>query len=328
MVIAGPLLIPSSPHGAYVSFAVLALLSAQALCDSASALYAQLLQIDGRFGRAAIQSALNGGLSALAILSLGPHIGIWAWPGGMLADSLWQAVYLRMSLKRSTLGATAPPVAFRHLLASFGPSIGLVSFTLLYGMTDRVTGLIAGAGTLALWTWALRLGNTASGLISAPVVTAVFSRSHAHGRREPHMYGIALLFSLSLAILAVVGYQIAGPDAVGFLFGGGRLSASQLHHLINLARLAILAGIPVSVFTVTSRACAARGDFRSSTGAFAIGAILYPAIIAATFGALQYLSLGVAYALASAVAATLSFGIVVRRGWLTVPKLSASRQGA
>jgi putative peptidoglycan lipid II flippase len=325
--IATPLLTSEAPRGAPIPLVILALLSLQALCESASAMYSQLLQIDGRFGRSALQSCLNGALSIILILGLAPLIGIWAWPVGMFVDSLWQAIFLHVSLRSSGPRVTAPRVTVRDLVVAVGPPLALSALTVLYSFTDRIGALAAGVGTLALWTWALRLGNTATGLISQPVATVVFSRGHSRGSREPTLYGAALLVSVALAVLAVVVYEIVGPQIVRLVFGGTRVSPRDLNHLVSLGRFAILAGIPVAMFTVTSRACAARGRFRPVIAAFALGAVLYPVVLALLFNDVGYRSLGIAYLLASAVAAMVNLTTVTRQNWLRFPTITRLRQG-
>jgi peptidoglycan biosynthesis protein MviN/MurJ (putative lipid II flippase) len=326
IVLAWPILTAIAPHGAPSPFVILICLSVQALCESGSAMYSQVLQVDGRFGRSALQSCLNGALSIIVILVFAPYVGILAWPIGMVVDSLWQAVFLHLSVRSSGRKVTVPRVTRRHLIVAVGPSLTLFGLTIVYSMTDRIAGLAAGAGTLALWVWALRMGNTGTGLISQPIATVVFSRGHSRGDREPALYGVALCASVSLAVLAVAGYQLVGPEVVRLLFGGGRVSARDVGHLVTLTRLAILAGIPLSVFTVTSRACAARGRFRPTIVAFAAGAICYPALIAIFFGGLSFRSLGVAYALASAVTAVISLATVQRQGWIKLPSKRVSAQ--
>jgi putative peptidoglycan lipid II flippase len=326
--LAVPLLSPSAPRAFALPVLLFVFLSAQALCESASAMYSQLLQIDGRFGRSAIQSCLNGAVSIVVIVVLAPDIGIWAWPAGMLTDALWQAAFLHVSLKSNEAKAALPRISARDLLVAVGPPLILFGLTAIYSVTDRVAGLAAGVGTLALWTWALRVGNTTTGLISQPIATVVFSRGHLRGAREPVLYGAALCLSLVLALVAVGGYELVGPRIVRLLFGGGRVSPRNLGHLVTLTRLAILAGIPLSLFTVTSRACAARGNFRPVIIAFGIGAAMYPGMIAIGFAQLGYRSLGVAYVVASLTTALLNLETVRRRGWLRLSGFRTVNQTA
>jgi O-antigen/teichoic acid export membrane protein len=131
-----------------------------------------------------------------------------------------------------------------------------------------------------------------------------------------------------LAVLAVVVYEIVGPQIVRFLFGSTRVSTRDLDHLVSLTRLVVLAGIPVAIFTVTSRACAARGRFRPVIAAFALGAVLYPLSLAALFGGVGYRSLGIAYLLASAFTAVVNLTTARRKGWLRLPRITRLRQEA
>lgn len=327
VVVAGPLLLIHAPIELSLLVLVLAFLSAQAWCDSASAMYAQLLQIDGRFRRAALQFALNGAVAALIIVSLGPLIGILAWPLGMLVDSLWQVLFLHRGFPKVHNPVARPKISLRDLLVSFGPALILFAFTMLYGLTDRFASVIAGAGILALWTWALRVGTTATGLAATPVATAVFSRSHSRPDRESLLYGGALYFAVGLALLFFGAYLLVGPQVIRFLFGGGQVSDGNVDHLIALCRLAVIAGVPLAVFTVTSRACAAQGHFAVSTKAFVVGGMLYPIIIALTFTHFGYLSLGIAYVLAMTITAVLSLIATTRRSWVAFPTWSELRQG-
>jgi len=331
VILLGPILSLHSPLSIPVAFAILLFLSIQAWCDSATALYAQLLRLNGHFGRAAFQFALNGALSAVIILTLGPQIGIIAWPLAMFVDSLWQVFFLRSALRRVMPAAKGLHISFRHLLVAFGPALALFGFTMLYGLTDRLIGIAATAGTLALWTWALQVGATTTGVVATPVATVVFSRSHSRGTQESALYGRALIFAVGLSLPTVLAYFLFGPALVELIFSGGQLSTGNIAHLVNLIRFAVLASVPLAVFAITSRACAARGAFAVSLKSFAVGGVLYPLIVLAMFSKLGYLSLGIGYLLAATVTAVLSLGATIRRGWLVLPAwpfLRGLRQGA
>ena len=331
VAILGPFLALSGPVAAPLAFLVILLLAVQAWCDSATAMYAQVLQLGGHFNRAALQFALNGALSAILIVVVGSELGIVAWPLAMFVDSLWQVYFLRSAMRNLSPPTASLHVSLRHVLVAFGPALALFGFTMLYGLTDRLTGIAATAGTLALWTWALQVGNTATGVVANPVATVVFSRSHARGDREPALYGRALSFAVGLSLVLVLVYLWIGPSVVRLIFGGSELSGNDLDHLVSLIRFAVLAAVPLAVFTVTSRACAARGAFAVSIKAFATGGVLYPIIVLATFSELGYLSLGVGYLIAATVTAILSLIATLRRGWLTLPtwsRLRGQRQAA
>ncbi|HZE15494.1 MAG TPA: lipid II flippase MurJ, partial [Mycobacterium sp.] len=324
IILLGPFLALNGPVSFPIAFLIMLCLSAQAWCDSATAMYAQVLRLDGYFGRAALQFALNGALSALLIVILGPALGIAAWPLAMFVDSLWQTLFLRSAMR-----AIPPPaeiaISVRHVLVAFGPALALFGLTMIYGLTDRLAGIAATAGTLALWTWALQVGNSATGMVATPVATVVFSRSHARGDAEPALYGRALSIAVGMSLAVAVVYFLIGPTLVNLVFGGSRISPSGMRHLVELIRFAVLAAIPLAVFTVTSRACAARGAFKVSISSFAIGGVLYPILVLAMFPRVGYLSLGIGYLIAATITAVLSLRATMRRGWLVLPSFSRLR---
>lgn len=305
------------PAGAPFPPALMLLLCLQAFLDSAIALYAQTVQLTGRFARTALQYAANGLVTVLVVVLAAPLVGIWAWPLGLLLDSAWQAAFLWRALPGPRSRQAPPDTGYRPALLAAAPATALFALTLVYAVSDRVAGLLAGAGTLALWTWALRLGSAAAGAASLPVATAVFSRGHTAGDREPRLHGLAWLVSVGLSIAVAGVFLVAGPAFIHFAFGSRSVTADDLDRLVRLATFALLAAVPLAMFTVSSRAFMARGRFREPIVAFALGASLYPILIAATFASLGYTSLGLAYLVASLVAGVLATRAAVRRGVLS-----------
>lgn len=300
-LVAALALILVQPGGAPFPPLLMAILAGQALLESGVVLYGQLLQIRGNFRRPALQFAVNGLVTIAVVLALGPRIGVIAWPLGMLLDSAWQIVLVRSGLPRRT-SARSPPLSLRETFATASGPIAMYAFTVIYLVTDRVAGLTAGVGVLAVWTWAIKLQNAAIGVVGLPLAQVLFSRGHVARDREPQLYGAIWIVSVALAALAAGGYAVIGPPIVEFLFSSEKLNATDLDRLTTLAGLALIAAIPLTMFTVASRALMAKGRFRDPLVSVAAGAILYPAAVFATIEPLGYASLGTGYIAASAVA--------------------------
>jgi peptidoglycan biosynthesis protein MviN/MurJ (putative lipid II flippase) len=153
-----------------------------------------------------------------------------------------------------------------------------------------------------LWTWALRIGASGTGLASLPVATAVLSRGHIT-TDEARYHGAGWLLATTLAAIGAVLFLIVGEPLIELAFGSRSLTNDDLHRLTLLATLALAAGVPLAMFTVSSRAFIARGRFKEPITAFAAGAVAYPVLIAALFPVSGYRSLGIAYVAASVLTA-------------------------
>jgi peptidoglycan biosynthesis protein MviN/MurJ (putative lipid II flippase) len=289
------------------------MLCMQALIDSAIALYTQVLQLRGRFAGPAFQSAANGLVSVLVVVVLAPSLGIWAWPLGLLLDSVWQVTYLRMAAS----GVTSSAVSRRDAtvsLAVASPSVLLFALTLVFALTDRIAGPLLGAGVLALWFWSLRIGSGIANVFILPIATVAFTRGHVAGAQEPRLQARALIAAAALAALAAAVFFAMGSWLVNALFGSSALDAQQLKTLTTLVKYAVLAGVPAAVYAVSSRALMARAHYWPAVWAFALGACFYPASLAVGAWATGPEAFGIAYLVASVISGAWCLVAAMQRG--------------
>lgn len=289
------------------------MLSMQAVVDSAIALYTQVLQLRGRFAVPAAQSAVNGLVTILVVVVLAPSLGIWAWPLGLLLDSVWQVTYLRVAVRHVT-SSTVPAGAARVSLAVASPSVLLFALTLTFALTDRIAGPLLGAGVLALWTWSLRIGSGITTAFVLPIATVAFTRGHLAGSREPRLQARALIAAAALAALAAAGFIAMGSRLVSALFGSSALDARQLKTLTTLIKYAVLAGVPAAVYAVSSRALMARAHYWPAVWTFALGASVYPATLAVGAPATGPEAFGIAYLVAALISGAGCLAAAVRLG--------------
>jgi peptidoglycan biosynthesis protein MviN/MurJ (putative lipid II flippase) len=310
---------------------IIMLACAQALLDTATAMYAQVLQVSGRFKRPVIQYAANGLVTLVVILVLSPSIGLWAWPIGLVIDSAWRVAFIVSALpkrRRAAVPVEKQNLSFRDAARRAAAPMTLAGLTLVYAVSDRIAGPLAGVGVLALWSWASQLGQASVGLTSLPVATAVFSRGHTTGEREARVLGTAWLFSVGLAVVAALLFLVVGPAVVDLLYGSKALNSHKVHMLTVLAGFALFAAVGVAMFAVSSRALMSHGSFRDAIKAFGLGAALYPIVVFATLPWLEYKALGLALLVAAIVSGYRATRIALKRGLMTIPSPFAMPRGS
>lgn len=307
------LLVPIRPAGAPAPLLLVGLLGLQALLESAVEMFGQLRQLRGDFKSYAFQYAANGLVTIAVVVSLGDTMGVLAWPLGMILDASWQVIFLRVGLKQSRTD-TRTAMSVRQSVRMAAWPVAMQSGLLAYVVADRVAGLIAGAGVLAVWTWALKLQQAVNGAVALPFSQVLFSRGHLTGRREPHLYGLVWIAATALATVAAVMFVFLGGPVIEFLFSSSTIGPTDLERLERLALLALLAGIPAAMFTASSRALFSKGQFRDAVVSVAAGATVYAFSLLVLIGALGYMALGVSFVIASSVTGVLCTMLARRRG--------------
>jgi len=160
---------------------------------------------------------------------------------GLRWGTQWQAL---RSLRKSHHGASGWRIG-RALLRGFAAGLTAASLLALVPVLLRAAASMLGEGELAAFNYANKLVELPLGVLITTIATVAFPRlSGAFHEKNAHAFDALLTAAIARSLLMSFAVVLCGwpimDDVVVLLFGYGKPSATELAHIADLARIALL----------------------------------------------------------------------------------------
>lgn len=259
-----------------------------------SALLGAFANALGSFRLPALVTVWVNGAAFLAILLLGPHIGIVSALLGMLCGAALQLLMQGASLYQQ---GWRPKITFawrhadvRETLRLFIPLAAFVALAQSVPIVERMLGSLFSSGDLSLLAYANKLFQIPGLVISSSLAIILYPRlirAHAEPARAPEAWneiltrGVRASFFLTLPLALWFWFNAAAVTRL--LLERGAFSTRDAQTTAALAQLLMLAVVPAGILLVLTRGLHAQRKMNLALGLGALTTALY--IAAAFFAA-------------------------------------------